>query len=162
MWQELLTLWSSIRDPEYAYLLLESLPLYGLGAGLLFLLVSHLAGEKKSKLLALGLICTSCLSVWPAQDLRERAAPRVIATRDATLAPLIRTQTERRAKSAWAYLTLAVLSGVTLILQASGKGKMPLLLTALASIALFWFSIWLHKKECEVYHRNIVKYRPPR
>jgi hypothetical protein len=27
---------------------------------------------------------------------------------------------------------------------------------------LFWFSIWLHKKECEVYHRNIVRFVPVR
>jgi hypothetical protein len=34
MWDELIHLWSSICDPEYLHLLLESLPLYGLGVGL--------------------------------------------------------------------------------------------------------------------------------
>ena len=35
MWQELTTLWQSIRDPEYLHLLIEPLPLYGLGLGLI-------------------------------------------------------------------------------------------------------------------------------
>ena len=40
MWRELLELWQSVRDPEYAHLLLESLPLYGLALGLVMLLTA--------------------------------------------------------------------------------------------------------------------------
>ena len=42
MWRELTTLWQSICDPEYLHLLLEPLPLYGLGIGLTFLIVAFL------------------------------------------------------------------------------------------------------------------------
>jgi hypothetical protein len=161
MWQELIQLWTSIRDPEYLHLLLESLPLYGLGFGLLFVIVCQLAGESKGKLLALLLITGSCASVWPYQELREKATPRILATRDPSLGPLIRQQTERRMEYNWAYYAMAAVGGVTLLAQLAGKGKPLLLVTVLGTAMLFWFSVWMHKKECEVYHRNIIKYRPP-
>ena len=70
MWQELTTLWQSVRDPEYAHLLLESLPLYGMGFGLMFLIVAIMARETKCRLLALLLMSLSCASVWPYLDQR--------------------------------------------------------------------------------------------
>lgn len=161
MWRELLTLWQSIRDPEYAHLLLESLPLYGLGIGLLFLFASLAFREGKCRLLALVLICASCASVWPYQDLRAKAQPRILATRDPSFGPLIREQAKRRSDAAWAYYCVAGISGLAVIFS-SGRGRFLLYGAILGGTAMFWFSIWLHKKECEVYHRNIYKAASPR
>ncbi len=159
MWQELNRLWSGVRDPEYLHLLLEPLPLYGLGIGLLFLIAAQLAGESKSRLLALLVITASCASVWPYQELREQATPRILATRDPALGPLIRAQTERRERCNWAYYAMAGLGAVTLAALLAGKGKPLLALAAAGALALFCLSVWLHQKECEVYHRNIFKNR---
>lgn len=161
MWRELTTLWQSVRDPEYAHLLLDSVPLYGLGFGLAFLLVAFLVGEKKSRMFALLVICLSCATVWPYLNFRLKATPRILATRDPAYAPLIETQTKLRQDTAWVYYAMAGLSGLTLLAGASRYGKALLIATVFATAALFWFSIWLHKKECEVYHRNIVRYQPP-
>lgn len=161
MWRELTTLWQSVRDPEYAHLLLDSVPLYGLGFGLAFLLVAFLVGERKCRLFALLVICLSCASVWPYLKLRDRATPRILATRDPAYAPLIKTQTTLRHDTAWMYYVMAGLSGLTLLASTSRHAKILLIVTVFASAGLFWVSIWLHKKECEVYHRNIVRYSPP-
>jgi len=162
MWRELTTLWQSIRDPEYLHLLLEPLPLYGLGIGLTFLIVSFVFGEARSRLLALGIICVSCASVWPYIDLRDKATPRIIATRAPDFAGLILEQTQRRKDWSWPYYVMTVLSGTGLLASRSPKGR-PVLIAVVACGALaFWFSIWMHKKECEVYHRNIVRYAPLR
>ncbi len=161
MWQELSRLWQGLRDPEYLHLLLEPLPLYGLAAGLIFLIVSQLAGESKSRLLALLLITASCASVWPYQELRRQATPRILATRDPALGPLIRTHTERRESCNWTYNAMAVLGAATLAARLAGKGKILQSLTIAGAIALLFLSIWLHQKECEVYHRNIFKTRIP-
>lgn len=159
MWEELARLWTSVRDPEYLHLVLESLPLYGLGIGLLFLVVAQVSGEAKSRLFALLVITLSSASVWSYQVLREEASPRILATRDPALGPLIQDQTERRARYAWAYYTLAAVGAVTLLAQMAGKGKPLVVILVFATAAMFWFSLWLHKKECEVYHRNIIKSR---
>ena len=65
MWREMINLWQSVRDPEYAHLLLESLPLYGLAIGLVVLIIAFLTGERKSRFLAITLMGLSCATVWP-------------------------------------------------------------------------------------------------
>jgi len=162
MWRELTTLWQSIRDPEYLHLLLEPLPLFGLGIGLVFLIMSFMTGEARSRLLALGIICVSCASVWPYVDLRDKATPRILATRSPDFAPLIQEQTQRRKDWSWPYYAMAVLSAAALLSSRSSKSRPLLFAIVIYGGLLFWFSIWLHKKECEVYHRNIVRFVPAR
>jgi hypothetical protein len=162
MWQELTILWQSIRDPEYLHLLIEPMPLYGLGVGLIFFIMSIAFGERRSRLLALCLICVSCASVWPYTDLREKATPRILATRPPEYAAMIRQQTQLRQDYAWPYHLMAVVSLLTLFFGNSSKGRPLLLLVVLGGAVMFWFSIWLHKQECQVYHRNILRYEPPR
>ena len=157
MWQELIKLWQSLRDPEYAHLLLESLPLFGIGAGLIFLCASLAFRESKSRLLALLLICVSSGSVWPYVSLREKAQARIIAMHDPSYAPLIRDQTARRKSAAWAFYAMSLISGLAFVFGMAGKGRGLLFLTIVAATATFWLSLWLHKKEAEIYHRNILK-----
>lgn len=162
MWQELLSLWQNVRDPEYLHLLLEPLPLYGLGIGLTFVIVSFVFGELKSRMLALGIICVSCASVWPYIDLRDKATPRILATRSPEYAPLIQEQTQRRKDWSWPYYLMALASLAALATTRHPKGRPLLVGVVIFGAMLFWFSIWMHKKECEVYHRNIVRYVPVR
>lgn len=162
MWRELTTLWQSIYDPEYLHLLLESLPLYGLGIGLTSLIVSFMFGEPKCRILALAVICVSCASVWPYIDLRDKATPRILATRSPDFAPLIQEQTQRRKDWAWPYYGMSLCSLAALAAARSSKSRMLVFLVVAFGAPLFWFSIWMHKKECEVYHRNIVQFAPVR
>ncbi len=161
MWRELTTLWQSVRDPEYAHLLLESLPLYGLALGLTFLMVAFIVREKKCRLLALVVICLSCASVWPYLDFRLKASPRILATRPTEYGPQIQAQTRLREDTAWAYYVLAAVSGLAAACSAAKAGRYLLLVTVVGGIGVFWMSLWLHKKECDVYHPNIRRYVPP-
>jgi hypothetical protein len=162
MWRELTTLWQNIRDPEYLHLLLEPLPLYGLGIGLTFVIVSLVFGELKSRMLALAIICVSCASVWHYTELRDQATPRILATRSPDYAPLIQEQTQRRKDWSWPYYVQALLSLTAIVTTRHPKGRPLLLVVVILGTLLFWFSIWVHKKECEVYHRNIVRFTPVR
>lgn len=157
MWREAINLWQTVRDPEYAHLLLESLPLFGIAAGLIFLCGSLIFREGKSRLLALLIICASSGSVWPYITLREKAEARIVAMHDPSYAPLIREQTARRKSTAWAFYSICALSGLAFILGMAGKGRALLIVTLVAATATFWLSVWLHKKEAEIYHRNILK-----
>ena len=160
MWRELTTLWQSVRDPEYAHLLLESLPLYGLGFGLVVLIVAFLSGERKARLLAMILMGLYCASVWPYLDFRQQATPRILATRPVAYGPAIESQTRLRQDSAWAYYTLALVSGIAAAMQRSRYARHAVLVLVCGGIALFWFSLWLHKKECDLYHPNIRRLIP--
>lgn len=162
MMRELTSLWHSIGDAEYLHLLLEPLPLFGLGFGLIFLAASVLLGEKKTRMLALAIMAVSCASVQPYVKLRVKSEPRVLALQDPAYHALIRTQTERRSSSAWIYYGLAAVCLTTLSFGRGGRSLILTVVTLAACSGGFVHAVWLHKKECEVYHRNIVKYAPVR
>jgi len=162
MWRELLELWQSVRDPEYAHLLLEALPLYGLALGLVMLLVAFFVGEKKTRLAALALMALSCASVWPYLEFRLSATPRILATRPISFGPVIQTQTKLRQDTAWAYYSMAGLCAIALTMTRSKYARHAIMVVIIAGSILFWFSVWLHKKECEVYHPNIRRHSPSR
>jgi hypothetical protein len=155
MWREVITLWQSVRDPEYAHLLLEPLPLYGLATGLILLTVATLVGETKSRLLALVLMCLACASVGPYLSFRLSAMPRILATRPVAVGPQIERQTHLRQQVAWAYYLMSGACLVALGMAGRRHGRHALVIIFLGGTALFWLSLWLHKKECEVYHPNI-------
>jgi hypothetical protein len=158
MWREITNLWQSVRDPEYAHLLMESLPLYGLAFGVTLLVIAFVMNESKSRLLALGIIFVSCASVWPYLDFRLKATPRILATSAVEYGPIIQKQTQLRQDTAWAYYSMAAVTLITMIMSRSRRACWGILIVLIGSVLLFWLSIWLHKKECEVYHPNIKRY----
>jgi hypothetical protein len=162
MLRELTTLWQSVLDPEYAHLLMESLPLYGLAFGVTLLIVAYVVNERKCRMLALGLIFLSCASVWPYLDFRLKATPRILATRAVEYGPIIRAQTQLRQNTAWPYYLMAGTSLVVMAMTHSRHARWGVVVVIIGSVALFWLNVWLHKKECEVYHPNIKRYVAPR
>jgi hypothetical protein len=155
MWRQVITFWQSVRDPEYAHLLLEPLPLYGLAIGLILLAVATLADERRSRLLALVLMGLACASVGPYLGFRLSAMPRILATRPVAMAPQIEKQTQLRQQLALAYYLMSGACLISLGMMGRRHGRHALAVVFLGGIALFWLSLWLHKKECEVYHPNI-------
>jgi hypothetical protein len=156
MWRELTDLWQSVRDPQYAHLLLESLPLYGLGIGLTFLIVAFLAGEKRTRLLALAVIALSCASVWPYLSFLLEATPRILATRPVSFGEMIEKQTQLRQDTAWVYYAMVAICVLAMALTKSRYARHGVLAVVVGGVLTFWMSVWLHKKECEVYHPNIT------
>ena len=162
MIRELTQLWTSLQDPEYLQLLLEPLPVFGLGLGLLFLVAGILMEQQKTRMLALAVIIGSAGSVHWQLKMRVATEPRVAATISSTFHPLIKQQTARRQASAWIYYTAAAAGMISLISGAAGKGSFLTYLTIAIVTAAFVHGVWLHKMECEVYHPNIVRYVPPK
>lgn len=162
MMRELTSLWHSVGDAEYLHLLLEPVPLFGLGFGLIFFVASYLLGAKQIRVLALVVMAVSCASVQPYLKLRIKSEPRVLALQDPGLHAAVRKQTELRSSSAWIFYGLAVVCLATLLLGRGGKGMILTVVTVVLCSTGFVHAVWLHKKECEVYHRNIVKYVPVR
>jgi hypothetical protein len=163
MLRELTSLWASLQDPEYLHLLLEPLPLFGLGLGLVFLLMSLLLGNAHTRILALVVIILSAGSVPWYLKMRVKAEPRIAATMDHAFQPLIKAQTERRQSSEWIYLAVAAICAIDLIFSRGGRRASLLSWVAAMCVAAgFVHGVWLHKKECEVYHPHIVRYVAPR
>lgn len=147
---------SRIKDAEYAYLLLDPLPLFGLFFGLIFFTVGLYMGQDKCRVAALIVIAVSCSSVYLGMKYRSKAMPRVLQTVEITRVPAIKKQNELREETKWVYYTVAIFSLGALIGGAKlGTWSNTMLITG--GIAALLFSVWLHMKEAEVYHPNINK-----
>ena len=75
---------------------------------------------------------------------------------------LILEQSARRSSSAWLYYGIALWCLGALVLGRGGKGLIVIAITLVVCSAGFLHALWLHKKESEVFHPNIVKYTPVR
>ena len=162
MMRELHQLWDSLQDPEYLHLLLEPLPVFGLGLGMIFLIAGLIMNQSKVRMLALAVIILSAGSVHWYLKMRLATEPRVAATISTTFHPLIKEQTERRQTSAWIYYGVAVAGLIGLFASSGGRASVVTMLVLAVTAAAFIHSVWLHKKECEIYHRNIVRYVSPK
>ena len=108
------TLIDRLKGAEYAYLLLEPVPLFGLLFGLLFFGVGIFLKQSKCRILALLVIAATCGSVLPYLKYRNQAMQRVTAIREVSL-PKIKQQSQLRNDTKWVYYGTAWLALLTLI-----------------------------------------------
>lgn len=155
MFNNLLILFQKLGDPEFAHLLLQALPFFGLFSGLIFFLVGHYMGQPKCRVVALIFIALSALSVVPDLALVKKGLGNEKFNR-ASDAKLLQEQYQRRVDSKWVYYAIAICAVASLI----GGGR----LGAIANIAVIigtvigiLFSAWVLMKEAEIYHPSIVK-----
>lgn len=149
-------LFQRLQDAEYAHLLLEQLPVYGLLFGLLFFVIGLYLHEDKCRLVALAVILLACGSAVYGLELRQKAMPRILQGCEITQVPFIKEQTKLREDTLWVYYTTAALAILALV--SGGKLGTWMNIALIAGCVLaFSFSLWLHMKEAEVFHRNIKK-----
>ncbi len=55
----------ALGQPEYVHVLLNPLPLYGLGMGILALVLALLLKSRAARLVGLTIVVVACVSVWP-------------------------------------------------------------------------------------------------
>jgi uncharacterized membrane protein len=68
-----------LRQPEYVHVLLNPLPIYGLAAGFLSLVLAWAARSRAAQAVALGLILLAALAAWPVAHFGREAYDRVYA-----------------------------------------------------------------------------------
>jgi hypothetical protein len=145
-----------LKDPEYLHLLLEPIMIWGLGIGVIAFLFSYFFGERKMQLVALGVIIVSSLAVGPYLKQRAQADERVVKLR-ADMKEQIEASQERRKDSRGAYMLVAALAGLT-VLMGAHKGMPGMLAgigTVLAATVVVVHGAWLNLKDAEIYHPNI-------
>jgi hypothetical protein len=145
-----------LKDPEYLHLLLEPIMIWGLAIGVIAFLFAYFFGERKMQLVALGVIIVSSLAVGPYLKQRAQADERVVKLR-ADMKEQIEASQERRRDSRGAYLLVAALAGLT-VLMGAHKGMPGMLAgigTVLAGTVVVIHGAWLNLKDAEIYHPNI-------
>lgn len=154
MLPQLNTLSHQIANPEYLYLLLEPMALYGLFFGLLFFIGSLALKQDKARMVALFLIAASSLTVLPYRVEKRDAMQRTLVIRDAGYTRMMKRHSQMRDQTLWVNYSLAGLALLALV----GRGKIATFTNAgmiLGGLAALVFFLWLNLKESEIYHPNL-------
>ena len=156
MLREFAHLTEKLKDPEYMHLLLEPIMVWGLGIGVIAFLFAFFFGERKMQLVALAVILVSSLAVIPYLEQRQKSDERVMKLRG-DVKEMIAESGERRQDSRMAYVLVAALAGLTILMGAHKgmPGMIAGLGTAAAGAVVVIHGAWLHLKDAEIYHPNI-------
>ena len=112
----MIALLPDLRQPEYIHVLLNPLPVYGLAAGLMGLVVAICQRSRAATIAALVIVLISASAAWPTYKYGEQAYDGVLSIADDGGRAWLAAHKERAEKLIWFFYALAILSAAALIL----------------------------------------------
>jgi hypothetical protein len=151
----------ALSDPEYLFLLIEPVFIYGIFLGVIVFTFGFFFRDKKAQTLGLIFIIVSSFCIWPYLQFRDKAEARiskVYAIEDPTIVKGFKKQSQLRRDTQWVYFALGGIAGVVLLIgaQTNRMGFVLGLATAGGGILVVVFSMSLHLKEAQVFHPNLL------
>ena len=106
-----------LRQPEYIHVLLHPLPIYGLAAGFLSLVLAWAARSRAAQAVALTLILLTALAAWPVAHFGHAAYDRVYAMSGTPAQQWLDWHARLAGRIVWVhYATAALAAGALLCL----------------------------------------------
>jgi hypothetical protein len=105
----------ALRQPEYIHTLLNPLPIYGLGVGLLGLMIALLLRSRPAQIATLAIILVCSSAAWPVYVFGEKAEDRMEGIVDDAGRRWLHEHEERAEKIIYAFYALALLTVVALL-----------------------------------------------
>jgi hypothetical protein len=151
----------ALGDPEYLFLLIEPVFIYGILLGLIAFAIGFILNDKKAQTVGLIFIIVSSFCIWPYLKFRDKAESRiskVYAIEDPTIVKGFKEQTELRRDTQWVYFALGGIAGVVLLIgaQTNRMGLVFGITTAGGGLIVVVFSMSMHLKESQVFHPNLI------
>lgn len=113
-----MSLWTQflheLRQPEYVHVLLNPLPIYGLAAGFLSLILAWAARSRSAQAVALGLILLTALAAWPVAHFGHQAYDRVYAMSGTPAQQWLDWHAYLATRIVWVYYAAAAMAAGTL------------------------------------------------
>lgn len=123
-----------LRQPEYIHVLLNPMPVYGLLAGWIGLVISLVLRSRRAQIATLILVLLSSASAWPVYEYGEQGYDRVLSMTDDDGGAWLDEHMHRAEKLIWIFYALAALSAIAICAPFKWpKSSVPL---ALAVIVL--------------------------
>tara|TARA_R110002096_G_scaffold200639_9_gene384697 strand:+ start:10381 stop:10914 length:534 start_codon:yes stop_codon:yes gene_type:complete len=150
---------TALGSPEYGYLMLEPMFIYGIGLGLIIFLFALIVKEPKSQMLGLILIAGCAMMIGPYLNRRGAAEARIVQVYqidqpDRAEGFIAKTKNRRNAKWLY-YLTAAVAIGALLVGGKNKVGTGLTIATILLAVGTIFFSSVFHYNEAKLYHPNL-------
>jgi glucan phosphoethanolaminetransferase (alkaline phosphatase superfamily) len=126
------TLSEDLSQPEYVHVLINPLPVYGLGMGVLALLVAFIIRSRQAQVVALVLIVVSAASAWPVFIYGAKGYQRVHAMSDNDGQAWLDAHKRRAEKLIYIYYVTAAVGLIAIV----APFRWPKIAPSLAAFAL--------------------------
>ena len=103
-----------LSNPEYLHVLLNPLPVYGLGVGAFGLVIALISRSRAARVTALALVLISSLSAWPVYHYGEEAYNRVLSVVDRDGLKWLDEHQRRGEQLIYLFYAVAALAGVAI------------------------------------------------
>ena len=110
-------------QPEYIHVLINPLPVYGLAAGLIGLVVAIFQGSRRATIAALVIVLISGASAWPVYEHGQQAYDRVLSMADNDGQAWLAEHAHRAHSLVWFFYALAVLSALGVVIPIKWPGS---------------------------------------
>jgi hypothetical protein len=153
----------ALRQPEYLHVLINPLPVYGLGAGLLALIVALFLQSRAAQVTALVIVLISSAAAIPVAYLGHQAYDRVLSMSDDAGRAWLDEHEERADDLIWFFYGLALLAAVAIFVPNKWpKAAAPLAVaTLLLSIVCLGFGGYIAYAGGKIRHREFRNEPPP-
>lgn len=156
----------AIGDPEYRYLLLEPLILYGILTGVIMMIVSLAIKVHKLQIAALMTLGIAAIAHSPYMEARQAAQPRIEQVYKISAparAKGFKENTQAWVEKAWQFKLLVLLAILTFLIGVN-RNKFGFWL-AVSAVALGLITakntLWLNYQDAIAYHPNLQTHEAP-
>lgn len=152
-----------LKQPEYLHVLLHPIPIYGVGFGILALLMAFLLKSRAAHAVALILLFMGGISAWPVKELGEKGYDRIEAMSDSQGYAWLEAHADRAKETVPVFYVLAGVSLVALLVP----WKWPRLgnplsgVTLLVAVAALAIGGWIGYAGGKIRHKEFRIGPPP-
>jgi hypothetical protein len=157
------TLLRDLRQPEYIHVLLNPLPVYGLGMGWIGLVIALVLKSRRAQIATLALVLVGSASAWPTYEFGEQAYDRVLTMTDETGHAWLDEHKDRGEDLIWIFYALAILSALAIMVPIKWpKFSAPLVIAVLVlGAAAVGTATYIGYAGGRIRHREFRKEPPP-
>lgn len=152
-----------LKQPEYLHVILNPLPVYGLGMGVLALVTAMVLRSRPAHIVALLIVFVSALSAWPVAEFGEQAYDRIESASDHNGYLWLDAHAQRASKGVLVFYALAAVALVALVAPwKSPETAKPLTFVTLV-LALFALAtgVWIGYAGGQIRHKEFRYGVPP-
>ncbi|HEY2102267.1 MAG TPA: hypothetical protein VGH08_03340 [Chthoniobacterales bacterium] len=121
-----------LQQPEYVHTLINPLPVYGVGVGLIALILALFLRNRAAHITAFAIIFVGAASAWPVVYYGDEAYDRVLSMADSDGSAWLKAHEHRADKLVWFFYALAIVSAAAIVVPI----KFPKVATALTILTV--------------------------
>jgi hypothetical protein len=153
-----------LRQPEYVHVLLNPIPIYGLGIGLIGLVIALSLRSRRAQIATLALVLFSSGMAWPVFEFGEQASDRVLSMSDEDGQAWLEAHEHRADQLIYFFYALAVISLIAVVLPIKFPNSSSLLVvvTLLFGVVVLGLGAYIGYAGGRIRHREFRTEPPPK